>query len=333
MKKGLFIICALVAVLGITSGALAGATAKQTSRFCVFVDHVRGGASYLDLSTNSKYGHKTCIVGKQGAKGAKGAKGATGATGATGAAGPQGPKGDTGAQGVPGSPGAPAVNPHVLYDSMTVSDNYVWSQAFVSATGLNEFGTDITLANGGGSLVHATVSMSTFPGSGTNSIPVTLNIYQSGDFNNGGTEPSNGATPGALLATDTVDVTPPANTGTVPKNFTVTFNFGGVTLPTDVVYGIAYDDSTLDTGLNVNLSYESSSVPSAGADTFPGFLFASTKNGSNGAVGGTNGEITCQDVSSTYAQYDTSAHGSCGMDAIANGPTIALVPAVEFTTN
>jgi hypothetical protein len=175
--------------------------------------------------------------------------------------------------------------------------------------------------------------MSTFPGSGTDPIPVTLNIYQSGDYNNGGSEPSTGATPGALIATDTVDVTPPANTGSAPKNFTVTFDFGGVKLPSDVVYGIAYDDSTVDTGLNVNLSYESSSVPSAGADTFPGFLFASTKDGGNGAVGGSNGEITCQDVSSKFAQYDTSAHGSCGMDAISNGPTIALVPAVEFKTN
>jgi hypothetical protein len=320
MKKGLFIISALAVVLGITSGALAGATAKETSRFCVYIDKTDRGNSHLDISANPKYGHKTCIVGKQGAKGAKGATGAAGAPGA---------KGDTGAQGVPGPPGAPAVNPQVLYDSMTVSDNYVWSMAYVSATGLNEFGTDITLANGGGSLKHATVSMATFPGSGTDSIPVTLNIYQSG----GVTEPSNGHTTGALIATKTVAVTPPANAGTVPVNFTVTFDFGGVALPKDVVYGIAYDDSTLDTGLNVNLSYESSSVPSAGADTFPGFLFASTKSGNNDAVGGPNGEITCQDVSSTYAQYDTSAHGPCGLDAIANGPTIALVPAVKFTTN
>jgi collagen triple helix repeat protein len=333
MKKGLFIICALAVVLGITSGALAGATAKQTSRFCVYIDKTGRGASHDDVSVDPKYGHKTCIVGKRGAKGATGATGATGAPGAKGATGPPGPKGDTGAQGVPGPAGAPAVDPHVLYDSMTVSDNYVWSMAYVSATGLNEFGTDITLANGGGSLKHATVSMATFPGSGTASIPVTLNIYQSGDFNNGGTEPSNGATPGALIKSETVDVTPPANAGSVPKNFTVTFDFGGVALPSGVVYGIAYDDSTLDTGLNVNLSYESSSVPSAGADTFPGFLFVSTKDGSNGAVGGSSGEITCQDVSSTYAQYDTSVHGSCGLDAIAGGPTIALVPAVEFTTN
>jgi hypothetical protein len=211
---------------------------------------------------------------------------------------------------------------------MTVSDNYVWSQAYVAATGLNELGTDITLANGGGSLKHATVSMATFPGSGTASIPVTLTIYPSSL----GPEPANGFTPGAPIVAKTVAVTPPANAGTGPVYFTVTFDFGGVALPKDVIYGIAYDDSTLDTGLNVALSYESSSVPSAGADTFPGFLFASTKSGNNDSVGGANGEITCQNVSSTFAQYDTSAHGSCGLAAIP-GTTIALVPAVKFTTN
>ena len=103
MKKGLFIICALAVVLGITSGALAGATAKQTSRFCVYVDHLDRGASYLDVSVEPKYGHKTCIVGKQGAKGAKGAKGATGA---------QGPKGDTGAKGATGPSG---INSPLVY--------------------------------------------------------------------------------------------------------------------------------------------------------------------------------------------------------------------------
>ena len=73
MKKGLFIICAIALVLGITSGALAGASAKQTSRFCVYIDKTDRGNSHLDITADPKYGHKTCIVGKQGAKGAKGA--------------------------------------------------------------------------------------------------------------------------------------------------------------------------------------------------------------------------------------------------------------------
>jgi len=111
MKKGLFIIGALAVVLGITSGALAGASAKQTSRFCVYVDHRGGrGASHLDVSVDPKYGHKTCIVGKRGAKGATGAAGATGAPGAKGATGPPGPKGATGSPGPKGDPGPPGLS-------------------------------------------------------------------------------------------------------------------------------------------------------------------------------------------------------------------------------
>ncbi len=72
MKKGLFVIGALAVVLGITSGALAGATAKETSRFCVYVDKTGRGASHDDVSVDSKYGNKTCVVGKQGAKGCEG---------------------------------------------------------------------------------------------------------------------------------------------------------------------------------------------------------------------------------------------------------------------
>ena len=100
MKKGLLIFCAIAVVLGITSGALAGATAKQTSRFCVYIDKTDRGASHLDVSVNSKYGHKTCIVGKQGAKGAKGATGAAGAPGAPGAPGAKGDPGATGPSGL-----------------------------------------------------------------------------------------------------------------------------------------------------------------------------------------------------------------------------------------
>jgi hypothetical protein len=325
VKKAITVIAALVAVLAVTSGAFAAKQYMITSS-----KQIRHGA--VSLSDLSRHARKV-LHGKRGA---------TGPAGIAGQVGPQGVKGDTGStgpqgpQGPQGAPGTPAVDPHLLYDSMSVSDNYVWSMAYVAATGLNQLGTDITLANGGGSVQHATVSMSTFPGSGTDPIPVTLNIYQPNHYSSTNTsnyEPGNTATHGKLITSKTVTVTPPANTGTVPKDFTVTFNLGGVKLPSDVVYGIAYDDSTVDTGLNVNLSYESSSVPSAGADTFPGFLFASTKDGGNGAVGGSNGEITCQDVSSAFAQYDTSAHGSCGLDAITNGPTIALVPAVQFTTN
>ena len=227
-----------------------------------------------------------------------------------------------------------------LYDSMTVSANYVWTFAYY-ATGANQFGNDITLINGGGRLGAVVVSMGNFnPASLSQPLPITLNIY-----NPGVSEPGNGVVPGTLIASDTVTVTPPGTAGgynpeSSPTfgidNFNVTFNFASqrLTLPDDVVYDITYNNTTVDTGLNVNLSYESSSVPSVGADTYPGYLFVAT-TGSDGSVGGSQGEITCSDVSSTFAQYSTqpTVFGSeaCGLAALPMGPGL-LVPAVDFTT-
>lgn len=228
-----------------------------------------------------------------------------------------------------------------LYNSMTVSSNYVWSYAF-DATGANQFGNDITLINGGGRLGGVVVSMGNFnPASKSEPLPITLNIY-----NPSASEPGNGVAPGSLIATDTVTITPPGTatgyTGIPPtygvENFNVTFNFKShnITLPDDVVYDIAYNSTTVDTGMNVNLSYESSSVPSVGADTYPGYLFVATENGSDDATGGPSGEITCQNVSATFAQYSTqpTIYGStaCGLAALPAGPGL-LVPAVEFNTN
>jgi hypothetical protein len=224
---------------------------------------------------------------------------------------------------------------------MAVSSNYVWSYAF-AATGANQFGNDITLVNGGGRLGDVVVSMGNFnPASLSAPLPITLNIYNPSAF-----EPGNAVAPGSLIATDTVIITPPGTTtgNTYPNNpptygidnFNITFNFKSpkITLPSEVVYDVAYNNTTVDTGLNVNLSYESSSVPSVGADTYPGYLFVATGSGSNGATGGSGGEITCQDVSTKFAQYSTqpTVYGStaCGLAALPAGPGL-LVPAVVFT--
>ena len=227
-----------------------------------------------------------------------------------------------------------------LYDSMTDSSNYVWSFAY-DATGANQFGNDVTFINGGGRLGDVVVSMSNFnPASSSAPLPITFNIY-----NPSASEPGNGVAPGSLIATDTVTITPPGTstgyTGIPPTygvdNFNVTFNFSPqkITLPDDVVYGIAYNNTSVDTGLNVNLSYDSSSVPSVGADTYPGYLFVSTADGTNDDVGGATGEITCQNVSSTFSQYTTqpTTYGStaCGLAALPAGPGL-LVPAVEFVS-
>ncbi len=230
-----------------------------------------------------------------------------------------------------------------LYNSMTVSSNYVWSYAY-TATGANQLGNDITLTNGGGRLNDVIVSMANFnPASTSQPLPITLNIYEPS-----ASEPGNGVVPGTLIASDTATITPPGTvTGsTYPlnpptygiDNFNAVFNFQSqrIQLPTEVVYDITYNNTVVDTGLNVNLSYESSSVPSAGADTYPGYLFVATQNGSDGATGGAAGEITCHDVTSTFAQYSTqpTTYGStaCGLAALPAGPGL-LVPAVQFTTN
>jgi hypothetical protein len=59
---------------GLTMRAVAGvahATTKTTNvtKLCVYVDRTNGGDSYGDYTAASKYGNKTCIVGKRGPAG------------------------------------------------------------------------------------------------------------------------------------------------------------------------------------------------------------------------------------------------------------------------
>jgi hypothetical protein len=262
---------------------------------------------------------------------------AAGTPGATGATGPKGPKGSTGsqgAQGAQGPAGAPAVNPNVLYDSMTVSSNYEWSQCF-NCVQMGQYGNDVTMANGGGTLKRALVSMVNF-NTGPVPIAITLTLYNesTAEYNNG---PSTGAVPGSEIASSTVTVTPAAQF----VNFNVSFPFNNVALGSgDVIYDISYSNPVNDPGLNVNMSYESSSVPSAGADSFPGWLWAATnpaQTAGYGDVGGSTGEITCSTaVNNTFALYST-AEASFNNDAcgLAASPVIVgyLVPAVEFLSN
>jgi hypothetical protein len=320
-------VAALLSV-GVTAGISAATATSQPSKF---YGCENAKANVEDISTWS--GLKCPSGLTEVSWSAKGSAGRKGAQGLQGVQGPQG------AQGSQGPAGAPAVNPTVLYDSMTVSSNYQWSYAF-DATGANQLGNDITLANGGGSVKTVTVSMGNFgAASASQPLAITFTIYNQ----NAVDEPGNGVFPGSVIAAKTVTITPP---GTVSgcgatytpgciDNFNVTFNFGGVTVPDDVVYGISYNNTSVDTGLNVNLSYESSSVPSAGVDTFPGWIFVATLNGQNGATGGSGGEITCQNVSGTFAQYTTApdafGESSCGLDTAPIAPGL-LVPAVELST-
>jgi hypothetical protein len=88
LKKGITLIAALVAVLAVTSGAIAAKQHLVTSS-----GQIKDGAiSLADLSPAA-------------AKALKGQKGATGAAGPHGLAGAQGPKGDMGTPGATGAQG------------------------------------------------------------------------------------------------------------------------------------------------------------------------------------------------------------------------------------
>jgi len=210
-----------------------------------------------------------------------------------------------------------------MYNSTIDGSAYQWSMAYV-ATGINQFGNEITFANGSQPLSDVVVAMSN-AGPTTGSIPITFNIYS----------PASPETSADLLWTDTETVTPPGGTPTGIANFDVTFKnftsvlyYPGAPLPSTVVYGIAYDNTSADTGMNVQLSYE---PPLVGSDTAPGNLFLSTTGG-NGAAGGPTGEVTCSDVNTTFAQYST-ASGNGGLCGLGANPVGNLIPAVEFDTS
>jgi hypothetical protein len=316
----LTVVVASLLTVGVVAGISAATSGRSSTVF--YACKARNGAITKTTTSSSLNCGRGKSVVTWNAEGPAGAQGAQGAPGARGPVGPPGPA-------APGNTD--------LYDSMTIANNYQWSYAYI-ATQSNDFGNDITLSNDGSNLKNAIVSMGNF-GDAASSMPlaITFTIYNPNEAN----EPGNDIQPGTVIASKTVTVSPPGTpTGCNPTwtpgcvdNFNVTFNFGSVALPNQVVYGISYDNSVVDTGLNVNLSYESSSVPSAGADTFPGYLFVGASNDSNDA-GGATGEITCQSVTTTFAQYSTATNntGICGLDASPVAPGL-LVPAVELTTS
>ncbi len=111
-------------------------------------------------------------------------------------------------------------------------------------------------------------------------------------------------------------------------------NWGGLVLPSNVVYGIKYNaTSGPGSSLNVELSDESTDV-TAGSDTHPGNVFVAVGPGSNDA-GGPTGEVTCStSVGATFAQVSTASgnSGNCGASAPEGNGTVANIPAVEFNT-
>jgi hypothetical protein len=333
----------VVAASLVTLGIVVGMSAASSNPYTFYACQTKGGnitaiSSWSGLKCPSNDTRVTWnSVGPQGPNGPRGADGARG---------PQGPQGPQGAQ---GPAGAPAVNPDVLYDSMSVASNYEWSQCF-SCVQMGEFGNDVTLSSYSGSLKRVVVSMSDWDSASTvHPIALTLTLYNEGSTE-AGNGPANGDTTGSVIATSTVTITPTAsvtgcNSGYVPgcaPAFNVTFPFD-VPLSSlttagsgnDIIYGLSYNNNSVDGGLNVNMSYESSSVPSAGADSYPGWLWASLISGyAYNDVGGPSAEVTCDpSVSTTFALWSTAptTYGAaCGESAQPWVQGTNLVPAVEF---
>jgi hypothetical protein len=237
-----------------------------------------------------------------------------------------------------------ATAPGVLYNSRIDYSAYAASIAY-EATGMNAIGSEISLANGGGTLSNVVVDMANFnpvaPTALGNELPITLSIY------NPGTATTAGSVPGSLIATDTQTFiipggpnggygSPYCTTGAGASNpycgianFSITFNDWGsyapVTLPGTVIYEISYNNTTVETGLNVQLSTEPTQV-SVGSDTYPGTVFVS-EGGPNQDVG--PGEITCSTVTlggafAIYSTVPTPAGASCGLSP--------YIPGIEFNS-
>lgn len=202
----------------------------------------------------------------------------------------------------------------VIYDSIIdPNPGNVPSESF-EATGTQELGNQINLSGDARVLESVGVQMSswacqsgswtgtpspcaTTPGA-TFSVPITFNIYGVGPASSYG--PS---TAGPLLATDTQTFNMPYRPSADPTDcpsaptkwydaglatcfngyFTdIQFNFGHVTLPSSVIYGVTFNTNTSGfnpTGnpgpvdsLNMALSQEPS-APSAGSDAYPGTVY------------------------------------------------------------
>ena len=265
-----------------------------------------------------------------------------------------------------------AVDP-LVYDS-TISPNpgNVPSQSF-EATGTVELGNQISLSGTARVLNTVTVQLSswacqsgswtgspsacsTAPGA-TFAVPITFNVFGVGPASANG--PS---TAGALLASDTqtfnVPYRPSADPTDCPSTpnewfdaglakcfngfFTeVLFNFGHVTLPNNVIYGITYNTNTSGfhpTGtpgpvdsLNVAMSQQPS-APSVGSNTYPGTAYVDIHGGGyqgNYCDGGAAGiSVFRIDEPSNWPASDGTTSGCW---SVSGNTAPWYVPAVQLT--
>lgn len=180
----------------------------------------------------------------------------------------------------------------------------------------------------------------TTPGS-TFSVPITFNIYAA----------STGGQPGALLATDTQNFSIPFRPSSSAAcsggrymasdghcyngeadNISFNFSSQNIVLPSDVVYGIAYNtdsngyhplagSGSPTDSLNVALTTEPTNV-TVGSDTNPGNIFMAQS-----ATYTSSSEITCTTPlpAGKFQEYNvSSATDACGLGSTYN------IPAVQF---
>ena len=186
------------------------------------------------------------------------------------------------------------------------------------ATQTSEFGDLIQFASTDRPLGHVTLVMSDwalasdypmFPGSAgpTWDHPLTLNLY---NVDNSGANPA----PGTLIATRTqtvaipwrppADLTCPGGTAWRASDgncynglaFTVTFDFTGTSVPSQVIYGVAFNTQTWGyspigtPGPYVSLNFGlTDQAPTVGTDPFPDTAYWNTQTAGNYGDGGAGG--------------------------------------------
>lgn len=182
------------------------------------------------------------------------------------------------------------------------------------ATQTAEFGDLIQFGGTGRALTQVTVAMSDWAlaadygsSSPTWSHPLTLNLY---NVDNSGANPA----PGALIATRTqtfaipwrpvADPTCPGGTAWRAGDgncysglaFTVTFDFTGVAVPNQIIYGLSYNTQTWGAnpigapGPYNSLNFGLASVaPTVGSNPFPDTAYWNTQTASNYADNGAGG--------------------------------------------
>ena len=203
------------------------------------------------------------------------------------------------------------------YDSLIPNNNYIQDQTYGGA-GVTDFGNQVNLASTG-QLENVVVAFHNW-GSAISALPVTFSIF------------SPGATTGSVgspIISNTTNLTmPAANVNGSPTEANLTFDFSSdfVQLPSTVVYGITFNDGSL----NVALSSSGNNL-SVGSDSYPGYVFVSLI--SNVWVPGWQVDVgSCSTPTSVFAAVyvwcgANSNPGNLGAYDNAQG---ADIPAVEF---